>query len=270
MQTSGNSVLEKYGINNCCFKLLDAANDIKNFSKNSHCHSSFEIHIINSGYQIYEADGKEYKVESGHMLIVPPRLTHRFKSLGENTSKFGITFNLDESLYHFIKDKCISTEITSVIQNNLQEIFSEYRNNLFFSQQLLENSIFNIIVHILRIMKYKETRVTKSVIGEDSRLLMAKQYINDNISKSLKVSDVAAYCYLSAKQLTRLFRDVDDITPAEYIRNTKVKCAETLINQGNSFADISEMLGFSNQYHFNSFFTKYTGITPGVYRKMFR
>jgi AraC-like DNA-binding protein len=34
-----------------------------------------------------------------------------------------------------------------------------------------------------------------------------------------------------------------------------------------SLRQISEKMEFNNEYHFNSFFKKYAGMTPGAYRK---
>lgn len=265
-QSDDKSVFAKYGICNCCFKLLYTEYDIRRGSKKTHSHMGFEIHIINKGHQIYKVGEEEYRVKGGNMLIIPPGLTHCFKSSAENVSKCAVVFELDENSCVFQRNKCIVTKIPAAIQSNIQEILSEYKNNLFFSQQLLENSLFNIVVHILRLMEYKEDTVNESNIGEDYRLLIAKQYIDDNLELNLKISDVAAHCYLSAKQLTRLFKNHESITPAEYIRIKKTEYAKQLINTGFSFAEISEKLNFSSQYYFNSFFKKYFGMTPGAYR----
>ena len=226
----------------------------------------FEIHIINKGHQIYKVGVEEYRVKSGNMLIIPPGLTHFFKSSAENISKCAVVFELDENTSVFLRRKCIVTQIPDAIQGNIQEILSEYKNNLFFSQQLIENSLFNIVVYILRLMEYREDIVNKISIGEDYRLLISKQFINDNLELNLKISDVAAHCYLSTKQLTRLFKNHEGVTPAEYIRIKKTEYARQLINTGVPFSEISEKLNFSSQYHFNSFFKKYFGMTPGAYR----
>jgi AraC-like DNA-binding protein len=39
--------------------------------------------------------------------------------------------------------------------------------------------------------------------------------------------------------------------------------------QTSSIKDISEIMHFNNEYYFNAFFKKYSGMPPGEYRKMF-
>ena len=83
------------------------------------------------------------------------------------------------------------------------------------------------------------------------------------------MSDVAEYCYLGTKQLTRLFREYEDNTPAAYIRERKIGHIERLLSETElSLREISEKMSFANEYHFNSFFKKYAGMTPREYRRM--
>ena len=99
-------------------------------------------------------------------------------------------------------------------------------------------------------------------------LAIAKQYVIDNADQQLSVSEISDYCYLSEKQLTRLFA-ADGITPADFIRKEKIKLIEGYLNEGKlSLREISEKLSFANEYYFNTFFKKYSGMTPGEYRKM--
>ena len=110
--------------------------------------------------------------------------------------------------------------------------------------------------------------VVQMAAEQDPRLAMAKQYIIDNAEQKLSVSEVAAYCALSEKQLTRLF-DTEDTTPAEFIRSQKIKLIEQMLSDGNaSLKEISDKMNFSNEFYFNTFFKKYSGMTPGEYRKM--
>lgn len=265
-QPKNDTLFNRYGIENLCFKFLYMSEDIKNTTRKPHCHSQFEIHIIDNEYQIYECEGREYKTESGNMLIIPPGKTHRLKTSGEHTSKYAVTFGLKEDKYLSESD-CLVMPIPDFILTNIHEIILEYKKRLYFSSQIIENSLFNITANTLRIIGCTEKN-PEGDFEEDNRFLLAKQYILDNTERHLTVRDVALYCYMSTKQLTRIFKNTCGITPAQYIKRKKTECAERLINDGASFAEISERMNFSSQYHFNSFFKKYTGMTPGEYKKM--
>ena len=267
-QPETESIFDRYGIENCCFKLLRST-DIKNSTNKYHHHSEYEVHIINNGYNVYETNGEEYKIESGYMLIIPSKVPHHLKTYDKATLKYSITFNVDDRSQIPDKNKTVFVKTPPAILHTVDIMLAEYKNNLYFSHQILENSMYNIIVQILRFLKYKEMSVRiKSTATEDYRVSIAKQYIKDNIANSINVSDVAAHSHLSTRQFLRLFKEVENVTPSEYIIGQKIKYAEQLINSGLSLEEVSEKLKFLNQYHFNSFFKKYAGMPPGKYRKM--
>ncbi len=104
--------------------------------------------------------------------------------------------------------------------------------------------------------------------GENERFLLAKQYIEDNICRAISVAELAYYCCLSEKQIPRIFRQEEKMTVMEYIR--KRRCAQIekmLADPGMTLRAISEAMHFSSEYHFNSYFKKYAGMSPGAYRK---
>lgn len=267
-QAKSESIFDKYGLKDCCFKLLHSS-DIKNSIKKHHHHSEYEVHIIYNGHSVYEACGKEHKIESGYMFIIPSKMLHCLKSYSDDAMKYAITFKVDDESQIFHKNKLIFMETPSEILQMVDTMLKEYKNNLFFSHQILENCMYNITVQILRALQYNETSVCKpSSAMEDYRVSIAKQYINDNLVNNINVFDVAAHSHLSTRQLLRLFKKVENLTPSEYIIKQKIKYAEHLINSGFSLTEVGEKLNFLNQYHFNLFFKKYAGMPPGKYRKM--
>ena len=138
-----------------------------------------------------------------------------------------------------------------------------------YKLELIANRLLETIILSLREAGAKEHKIEKSNYDEDSRVTLAKQYINDNIEFNLKISDVAAHCYLSTKQLTRIFNEYEDTPPGEYINKKRIELAQKYLNKDSySIKQISELLNFTNEYYFNSFFKKHTGLPPGKYRKM--
>lgn len=57
----------------------------------------------------------------------------------------------------------------------------------------------------------------------DNRFVIASKFILDNIERNLSVADVAFYCHLSPRQLTRIFLDAEGVSPAKYINGKKWK-----------------------------------------------
>lgn len=264
-QPQGGSVFDKFGIGNCCFKQLYFESSAKDMSKKEHHHTGYELHIIVNGYQIYKIGNYEYKVNGGEFLLIPPEIKHRAVGYAPKTSKISLTFEFDKTLSVTVKPA------PKAVTESIGYILDETKNRSRLSYQMIENRIFELLMTLLRHCGYSEETIIPDNTSEDARLSMAKQYIKDNIECNLKVAEVAAYCYLSTKQLTRLFYNAGDITPARYIQKQKIYLIEKLLADASmSLHDISERMNFTSEYHFNSFFKKYAGMPPGEYRKMNR
>lgn len=274
-QSPCGSLLEKIGIKNCYFKELLFERDMRNVSKKEHHHTFFEVHIIHSGYQTYEIDGKKHKVQSGNLIIIPPGLKHRVADSDSKTTKISLTFAVDEeSAFAPFASKmknCLSLPLPDRIKDNITCIPEESKNRLLFSTAITEARIFETVILLMRLCGFKEDAQVAKDTSEDVRLSMAKQYIKDNIETNLKLSDIASYCYIGTKQLTRLFKIYENTTPALYIQKQRFNHVEKLLSQTNlSLREISEKMNFSSEYHFNTFFKKAAGTPPGEYRLSIR
>lgn len=264
-QPQEGSVFHQFGIGNCCFKQLYFEKSAEDTSKREHHHTGYELHIIVNGYQLYKIGNDEYKVNGGEFLLIPQGIKHRAVGYAPKTSKISLTFETDKSL------PVTAKATPKAVTESIGYILEESKNRSTLSYQIIENRIFELLMVVLRQCGFTEDTIALPETREDARLSMAKQYIKDNIEYNLKVSDVAAYCYLSTKQLTRLFCDAGDITPARYIQKQKIHHIEKLLaDAGMSLHDISDRMNFTSEYHFNSFFKKYAGMPPGEYRKMNR
>ena len=59
-------------------------------------------------------------------------------------------------------------------------------------------------------------------------------------------------------------------TPYRYLENVRVNEARRLLEQGTAPLEAAVRTGFSDQSHFTNYFSRFTGLAPGVYRDMFR
>ena len=261
----GQSSLDQFGIQNCYFKKISIVSDPKTIIKKVHHHTVFELHIVTEGSQEYWIAGVTHKLECGQFLLIGPNVPHAISAAIPNTQKYAITFEKQEEL----PTSCIFGAVTERFLSNLSFIAGEAALKREISHTLMENSILEILVWIFRQVgsPEKESRMPQD---ENAIIALAKRYIEDNIELNPSVADAAAYSYLSSKQLTRIFGKFEGITPGEYITKRRMAKIEKLIlDDSLSLKDISEIMNFSNEYYFNSFFKKHAGMPPGEYRKMY-
>ena len=256
--------LSSFGVQNCYFKELSFERDNKSITKKIHHHTGFEMHIITEGFQEYEVNGRNYTLERGCFLIIYPDVSHTIIDSAPDTQKYSITFDKrTEEL-----QPCLFGTITDRIAGNLDYIFNESLLKNEISTLLIENNILEILVWVFRLSGMEEK---KNIQKQDENVFvsLAKRYIDDNIEMAPSVEEVSEYCYLSTKQLTRIFQRYEEISPGEYIKNRRISKIEKLLADDLlSLKQISEIMNFNNEYYFNAFFKKNSGMPPGEYRKM--
>lgn len=259
------------GIRQCYLKKLSLARDIGRITKKRHHHQGYEIHILMKGQQIYAVEDKEYVLHGGQLILIPPLTQHRALSSSEETSRLSLSFNIQSgSILDFAllpKAGCLKANCPLQIMQQLSAICGEAEEKLPLFQWTVCGQLIALVVNLLRLIGMKPDEVS-SEKREEPRLMLAKQFIHDNIDWAPTVQEVADFCHLSCKQLTRIFLQTEYCTPAAYIRNVRFLKAEKLLMETDlSLQRISEQMHFSSEYYFNTFFKQHAGVPPLEYRK---
>lgn len=95
-------------------------------------------------------------------------------------------------------------------------------------------------------------------------------FAKQNISKPLKVSDIASHFNYNESYLSHFFTSVADISLKQLILNLKIDAANILLVDTNkTISEIAAELAFSSAQHFVKVYKKKTGLTPTAYRNAF-
>ena len=269
----GTESLAFLGIERLMLKFISFKRDRINTTRKSHYHMNFEIHIIKRGYQTYGVDGGKITVREGMMLIIPPSVKHIALGEGENTEKYAITFSLGKQSPFFQNEHLINSVLCQkapdTLLDNIEAIEREKRARLSCYYLITASRAAECVLALLRMFGLAEPNPAPSKsAGENPRISLAIQYIEDNVRANVSVPELASYSCISEKQLERLFLSHVGTSVKEYVRRLRCRHIEKLLCDPTlSLREISELMSFSSEYYFNSFFKKYAGMTPGAYRK---
>jgi AraC-like DNA-binding protein len=99
------------------------------------------------------------------------------------------------------------------------------------------------------------------------RLGVVTDFIDANLHKQLRLSDLAECVGLSPDQFSVVFRNATKMSPHRFVVSQRIERAKLLLRSNSApLAGLAVTLGFSSQSHFTQAFRKATGLTPMRYR----
>jgi AraC family transcriptional activator of pobA len=249
-----------------------------------HFHSIYEIHMNFFGCLVYEIRNGEDTtfINQGEMILLSPGCVHRCVSFSEEVKTFSIAFEIREvpdsddsyNLTDILSNKPyralrISEKIKSIVETICEEAISGEP----FYQKMMYMSFVQLIHHIARCAmgnmnekdRSKKQRVT--IAKEDPRVRIVRDSIVKNMAFGVTCKSVADSINMSVRQTDRIIRAVTGNSLHDLIEQTKHKAAcDMLLETDHTISEISEKLGFANQYSFSRFFRRVEGMSPSGFR----
>ncbi len=147
-------------------------------------------------------------------------------------------------------------------------IFGELIDNHPYSSTVLHHLIENIIIYTYRSFFLDQNHLYNPKAYKGSIAYDIMHYIDCNIEKVQKLSDVTAEFGYNYSYISRLFSKITGFSLKEYVETRKFsKAKDMLVGSDLSITDISEQLGFGSLHIFSRAFTRHCGISPSGYRK---
>ncbi|MBW4522533.1 MAG: AraC family transcriptional regulator [Scytolyngbya sp. HA4215-MV1] len=107
-----------------------------------------------------------------------------------------------------------------------------------------------------------------NVVSLDGRSLAAIEFINQNISQTIQVINIAQHVDLSESRLRHLFSEQIGIPITSYILWTRIKVAlREMLTPGVSLADAAHRANFADHAHFTRTFKRMFGVSPSLLLK---
>lgn len=105
---------------------------------------------------------------------------------------------------------------------------------------------------------------------DDAIIARCQHWLQDNLSKSISVDQMAQHVAMSKRNFIRRFKEAQGDTPANYLRQLRVESAKQyLVNTQMRFEDIVVKVGYEDSSAFRRVFTQATSLTPNAYRQKF-
>lgn len=211
--------------------------------------ATFGISFCTEGKIVYTHKGKQYIEDKNHAVLLP--MGESYSLLGKENGSFPV-----------INFSCEGIPFDSVISfpiKNPERFIKDYEKMLILSSyEGNRMKLISILYDILYNMLITPTLNT---------LAPALKYIEKNYhDPKLDNAVLAERCRISEVYFRKLFTEQYRISPKQFIIDIRISKAKQLLSEGNmKIISISEVCGFSNQYHFCRTFKAHVGMTPTEY-----
>lgn len=245
--------------------------------KELHHHDFNELLYIKKGIFKFKVDDKIYNLEPGDLVIVTPSTLHVLeqtpnmdceKIVINVTDDYISEFNTTNTNLQLVFEKVNQSKNYCIrFRNQAKHKLEKYLNNLIesqFSKMYGEDLFFKIkFVQLIILINanYDQDQDIK-IESEHSIISKAIDFINNNISKSFNIDDIANYLNVSPSTISHTFKTQTGISLYRFITKKRMILAKTLIKQRLTFNEIYLLCGFNDYTSFFRAFKKEFNITP--------
>jgi len=211
-----------------------------------------------------------YHLIPNTFLIIPRQTAHRYKSSATHPwSIYWVHFsgtNAAAIYSRSLEEGQIQVQSVPYDENRIKA-FDQLFSILAHSFNIKELEVVNIKLQhfIASLIYYKQIN---PVTFDNDSVSLSIAFMKNNLDKRLKMETFAQHQGFSVSHYIRVFRQKTGASPINYFNLLKVQqSCQYLYFTDRSIKEISNSLGFDDQYYFSRLFTKLMGLSPLNYRK---
>ncbi|WP_339183975.1 response regulator [Oceanobacillus sp. FSL W7-1293] len=199
-----------------------------------------------------------YNMKLGNQEQVYRLLTNYFTSLEEDLDEIRIIAKRLQKLLYLCIDIFENPEYAL---SEPLPFFSHSEFRKLNTKEELKSWLFSTFDWILDFHE-KSQLVHKYPVIEEAR-----KYIHLHYNESISIQEIADEVGLNPNYFSVLFKEAVGMTYIKYLTQLRIDVAKLMLRQGNTVSNVSHDVGYMTYRYFSEIFKKYTGVSPGKYKK---
>ncbi len=124
--------------------------------------------------------------------------------------------------------------------------------------------------HLMGVILRQKDEFARGGISAGQRAAKSIQFMKEHLREPLRIEALASAVNLSRSHYTAFFRRITGFTPMRYLNHLRLKRAVQLLNTTDlSIKEISDQLGFSDQFYFSRAFRRLYNHAPSEQRRRY-
>ncbi len=247
-----------------------------------HYHDHYEAFFAVSGDILYNVEGYTYRMEPGHLLLIPPyRLHQPCIHSGHCSERIALRFSQelpeklngkDHNIQWFgtenlpVQQYCLEEPQRQEMKTLLQKLLCEDKGNAYGKETVIHALLTCFFVLLARAKlqqgKAKPEKSEMTATVREMAEYIEKNYKNPVTSRQLEKQFLKNY-----SQLSKEFKEEVGGSPYQYLLLKRLLNAEKLLKEGIPPRTAAEESGFSDYSNFFRQFRTMYGCAPREYYK---
>lgn len=239
-----------------------------------HTHNHVELFYIIGGKGQFLIEDQLYPVNTNHLVIINPNVTHTEVSLNAQPLEYivlgieGIELAISENSngQFCILDQFGSVEISSCLRNILREMELKSTGYEDVCQAYME-------ILIIRLMRSTGLSFPSEprIISGNRQCAAIRRYIDLHFKEPLSLEQLAEEAHMNKYYLAHSFKREYGVSPINYMISRRLEESKYLLAETDlSMSQIAQLLGFSSLSYFCQIFRKTQSVSPKEYRQRIR
>lgn len=245
-----------------------------NFSFGPGIKDHYKLHYVHNGHGIFKAGDTVYNLSEGDFFLICPNVIVSYNPVPNESWNYSwIAFNGVNAETYLNRAnlnsnnpvlKCTNEE---EINACFQSIFDSTKFEKSMDLKSLSSfyKLLSIIVDTSELSD--QDRISSN--PQETYIKQAIEFIDTNYSRKIRIEEIAAYVGINRKYLSKLFSDILNVSPQNYLINFRLqKACDLLADSKLSINEISNSIGYNDPFLFSKIFKKFKGVSPKSFREI--
>ena len=252
-----------------------------------HFHNCLEIGICHKDSGFMEFGSEVVPVKAGDVTFVSRNVPHTTYSTKGQSSLWSYIFvNPDELLKGVFDGSSPYADLFLDMTQNLQLVLDKaaYREVYLLIEQILDEMMkkdmnyqlsvkglfLALFMKLMRIYAGQRQELLEKKESHENAIVItpALEHIRENYMQDFSIEDLADMCHLSQTHFRRIFHEIMNTSPLDYLNTTRILQSCILLRTTeDSILSVSEQVGFRSVSSYNRHFAEKMGSQPSDFRR---
>ena len=233
-----------------------------------HSHSAFAIGAILHGVGGYQCRGRRHALPAGTLSLMNPEEPHTGHAESERLV-YRMLYVEETRLLGLLGRKQLPRgfgELNPADDGSVAAGLAWLAEDFQRSDALgLESRLLALLEQVF--VRHGGLRPAAAAPRDGGTTARLRDYLEAHATEALGLDQLAQLLQRHPRHLIEAFRRAYGVPPHTYQLQCRVRQAKRLLLEDRPLAELAQPLGFYAQAHFSTTFRRFTGVTPGQFRR---